>query len=140
MNDTGATSQSGASLLPDGIGALTTLHLVIVALLAIAAIAVIVVGMRRARIRRQAERDRAARRVARERLQALRGERRDFDAGLQVVVAEAPALAGKVGRIVEALGRTALVSFGGAYAWEIEAWRLSPFDVDEAAARKSIAA
>jgi len=56
MNDTGATSQSGASLLPDGIGALTTLHLVIVALLAIGALAVIVVGMRRARIRRQAER------------------------------------------------------------------------------------
>jgi len=96
--------------------------------------------IRIAGIRRQAERDRAVRRVARERLQALRGERRDFDAGLQVVVAEAPALAGKVGRIVEALGRTALVSFGGAYAWEIEAWRLSPFDVDEAVARKSIAA
>ena len=32
MNETSATSQSGASLLPDGIGALTTVHLVIVAL------------------------------------------------------------------------------------------------------------
>jgi hypothetical protein len=96
--------------------------------------------IRIAGIRRQAERERAARRAARERLQALRGERRDFDAGLRVVVAEAPALAGKVGRIVEAMGRTALVSFGGAHAWTIEAWRLSPFDVDEDAARKSTAA
>lgn len=91
-------------------------------------------------LRRQAERDRAARRAARERLQALRAERRDFAAGLEVVVAEAPSLAGLVGTVVKGLGRKALVSFGGSYAWEIEAWRLSPFHVDEAAARKSTAA
>ena len=57
MNETSATSQSGASLLPDGIGALTTVHLVIVALLAIAAVAIIVVGARRKRVRNQAERE-----------------------------------------------------------------------------------
>lgn len=57
MNETSATSQSGASLLPDGIGALTTVHLVIVALLAIAAVAIIVVGARRKRVRNQAEQE-----------------------------------------------------------------------------------
>ncbi|GAA3699959.1 hypothetical protein GCM10022268_07570 [Sphingomonas cynarae] len=60
MNDTSATSsttgQSGASLLPDGIGAITTVHLVLMALVAIAAIAIIIVGMRRAAARRHAER------------------------------------------------------------------------------------
>lgn len=60
MNDTSATSsttgQSGASLLPDGIGAITTVHLVLMALVAIAAIAIIIVGMRRTATRRHAER------------------------------------------------------------------------------------
>ena len=64
MNDTSATSsttgsttgQSGASLLPDGVGAITTIHLVLMALVAIAAIAIIIVGMRRAAARRHAER------------------------------------------------------------------------------------
>ncbi len=60
MNDTSATSsttgQSGASLLPDGIGAITTVHLVLMALVAIAAIAIIIAGMRRAAARRHAER------------------------------------------------------------------------------------
>jgi len=64
MNDTSATSpttgsttgQSGVSLLPDGIGAITTIHLVLMALVAIAAIAIIIVGMRRAAVRRHAER------------------------------------------------------------------------------------
>jgi predicted flap endonuclease-1-like 5' DNA nuclease len=60
MNDTSAasptTSQSGASLLPDGIGAITTIHMVLMALVAIAAIAIIIVGIRRAAQRRHAER------------------------------------------------------------------------------------
>ncbi|SFP78739.1 hypothetical protein [Sphingomonas rubra] len=55
MNDTSAVSQSGASLLPDGIGTLTAVHLVIVALVAIAAIAIILVGIRRKRARGRAE-------------------------------------------------------------------------------------
>ena len=59
MNDTSATTttgQSGASLIPDGVGAITTIHMVLMALVAIAAIAIIIVGMRRAAQRRQAER------------------------------------------------------------------------------------
>lgn len=57
MNDTSATSQSGASLLPDGIGALTTVHFIVLALVAIAVIAMIVAGIRRKRIRHQAGRE-----------------------------------------------------------------------------------
>ncbi|MBJ6122885.1 helix-hairpin-helix domain-containing protein [Sphingomonas mollis] len=57
MNDTSATaSQSGASLLPDGIGAITAVHMVFMLLVAIAAIAIIIVGIRRKRIRTKAER------------------------------------------------------------------------------------
>jgi predicted flap endonuclease-1-like 5' DNA nuclease len=59
MNDTSATTttgQSGASLIPDGVGAITTIHVVLMALVALAAIAIIIVGMRRATQRRQAER------------------------------------------------------------------------------------
>jgi predicted flap endonuclease-1-like 5' DNA nuclease len=56
MNETTAASQSGASLLPDGIGTITTIHMVLMALVAIAAIAIILVGMRRAAARRHAER------------------------------------------------------------------------------------
>lgn len=54
MNDTSATSQSGASLLPDGIGALTAVHFVILALVAIGVIAMIVAGIRRKRMRHHA--------------------------------------------------------------------------------------
>jgi predicted flap endonuclease-1-like 5' DNA nuclease len=54
MNDTSATSQSGASLLPDGIGALTAVHFVILAAIAIAVIAMIVAGIRRKRMRHHA--------------------------------------------------------------------------------------
>ncbi|MBD8546132.1 hypothetical protein IFT82_05170 [Sphingomonas sp. CFBP 8760] len=43
-------------MLPDGVGAITTIHLVLMALVAIAAIAIIIVGMRRAAARRHAER------------------------------------------------------------------------------------
>lgn len=56
MNETTAASQPGASLLPDGIGTITTIHMVLMALVAIAAIAIILVGMRRAAARRHAER------------------------------------------------------------------------------------
>ncbi len=56
MNETSAASQPGASLLPDGIGTITTIHMVLMALVAIGAIAIILVGMRRAAARRHAER------------------------------------------------------------------------------------
>lgn len=57
MNQTSATSsQSGISLLPDGIGAITVVHMAFMALVAIAAIAIIIAGIRRKSIRTRAER------------------------------------------------------------------------------------
>lgn len=56
MNDTSATSQPVASLLPSGTGTITTIHLVVILLVAIAAIAIIVAGIRRKRIRTEADR------------------------------------------------------------------------------------
>ncbi len=56
MNETSAAaSASGTSLLPDGTGVITTIHLVLILLIALAAVAVIVIGARRKRARRQAE-------------------------------------------------------------------------------------
>jgi predicted flap endonuclease-1-like 5' DNA nuclease len=56
MNETSAaTSAPGSSLLPDGTGVITTIHLVLIVLIALAAVAVIVIGARRKRARRQAE-------------------------------------------------------------------------------------
>lgn len=58
MNDTSqATSTPGASLLPDGIAALTTLHFVLIGVLAILVIAGIAWGVRQKRVRDQAEQD-----------------------------------------------------------------------------------
>lgn len=56
MNDT-ATSTPGSSLLPSGIDALTTIHFVIIGLLALAAIAIIVAGIRRRRTQAAATRE-----------------------------------------------------------------------------------
>lgn len=59
MNDTAATtSQPGASLLPEGTGAITTVHFVLIALVALLALAMIVRGIRKSR-----ERARTARAV-----------------------------------------------------------------------------
>jgi predicted flap endonuclease-1-like 5' DNA nuclease len=55
MNDTSA-SVPGSSLLPDGIGAITAVHFVLMAIVAVAAIAMIVAGIRRKRQRIEAER------------------------------------------------------------------------------------
>ncbi|MBM6577961.1 hypothetical protein KCP91_16375 [Microvirga sp. SRT01] len=56
MNETSAaTSAPGSSLLPDGTGVITTIHLVLIVLIALAAVAVIVIGARRKRARRRAE-------------------------------------------------------------------------------------
>ena len=54
MNDSSATSQPGASLIPDGIETLTVVHFIILALIAIGVVAMIVAGIRRKRIRARA--------------------------------------------------------------------------------------
>lgn len=54
MNETAATSAPGSSLLPEGLGALTAVHFVFIALVALAAIAIIVSGVRRRRAQHRA--------------------------------------------------------------------------------------
>lgn len=56
MNDT-QTSASGLSLLPEGTGAITTIHLAIIAVLAVLVIVGILWGIRQKRARTQAARD-----------------------------------------------------------------------------------
>jgi predicted flap endonuclease-1-like 5' DNA nuclease/cbb3-type cytochrome oxidase subunit 3 len=58
--DNSTTSAPGASLLPDGIAVLTTIHFALLAALALFAVAVIVWGMRLRRRRREADRELAA--------------------------------------------------------------------------------
>ncbi len=55
MNDT-STSVPGSALLPDGIGTITVVFFVLMAIVAIAAVAMILAGIRRKRLRSQAER------------------------------------------------------------------------------------
>lgn len=75
----------------------------------------------------------AALRTAEQRRKALRSERKDLPPGLQVAVNNSPAFAGMSGVVVESIdgGASALVSFGGAMVWTIEAWQLIPADVSE---------
>ncbi|OMJ33585.1 hypothetical protein BSZ14_01730 [Sphingomonas sp. Sph1(2015)] len=54
MNDT--TAAPATSLIPDGVAAITTIHFVLLAIVALAAIAIIVVGMRLKHRRKQAAR------------------------------------------------------------------------------------
>jgi predicted flap endonuclease-1-like 5' DNA nuclease len=56
MNDTTATSTPGASLVPDGTSAITTVHFALIAILAVLALLAILYGMRLKRRRREAER------------------------------------------------------------------------------------
>lgn len=69
-------------------------------------------------------------RTEREKRKALRTERRVFGSGQAVTVSDAPAFAGMTGVIEKGDGRSYFVSFGGSLRLEIEAWRLSPHDVD----------
>ena len=55
MNETTAAAP-GASLIPDGVATITTMHFVFIALVAAFAIAIILIGVRRKRIRKHAER------------------------------------------------------------------------------------
>lgn len=57
MNETAVVSQPGASLLPEGTGTITTIHLVLILLVAAAAIAIIVAGVIRKRRRDQARKE-----------------------------------------------------------------------------------
>lgn len=69
-------------------------------------------------------------RTERAKRKALRSEVRDLAMGQRVAVADAPAFAGMTGVVEQGNGRSYFVSFGGSVRFEIEAWRLSPHDVE----------
>lgn len=73
-------------------------------------------------------------RTERARRKLLRAERCAFAAGAEVIVTEMPALSGLSGTVIANKGAAAVVCFGGALVMTIEAWRLSPNDVNEIAA------
>lgn len=73
----------------------------------------------------------AAMRTERERRKAMRCEMRNFTAGQRVIVDRMSSMAGMTGIIESSDGRSAMVSFGGAVAFKIEAWQLMPNDLHE---------
>jgi hypothetical protein len=82
---------------------------------------------REAETRAVARLERAERfRTERARLKALKRERKDLPPATLVTVAEMPALDGMEGAVVSSDGKSAIVNFGGAVNWHIEAWRLMP--------------
>lgn len=82
---------------------------------------------REAETRAAARLERAERfRTERARLKALKRERKDLPPATKVTVAEMPALDGMEGAVVSSDGKSAIVNFGGAVDWHIEAWRLMP--------------
>ncbi len=90
---------------------------------------------RDAQSRQEARKLRAERmRTERARRKALRSERRDFKIGDAVTVLNMPAMQGMVGSVVKSTGKAAIVSFGGAVEFEVEAWQLVPNALMESAA------
>lgn len=80
---------------------------------------------RDAETREEAQRLRAERmRTERDRLKMLKRERKAFDLGQEVLVIDAPAFAGIVGKVVTSDGATATVDFGGTLTMKVEAWRV----------------
>lgn len=100
-----------------------------------------------AQAERDAESREAARRVRAEHLRterarrkALRSERKDFAEQADVVVAEMPALAGVVGKVVRSKGAAVTIDFGGALIMKVEAWRVFPAALQTPEAHTGIAA
>jgi hypothetical protein len=85
--------------------------------------------IRIAAIKSEAARRRATREMERAQRATLRSQRRTFDPGTGVEVAEMPALAGLTGVVETSDGAHAWVRFG-VHSWKIESWRLSPSDTD----------
>lgn len=85
--------------------------------------------IRIAAIKSEAARRRATKEMERAQRTALRSQRRSFDLGTEVEVAEMPALASLTGVVESSDGAHAWVRFGS-HSWKIESWRLSPADTD----------
>jgi hypothetical protein len=81
--------------------------------------------IRIAAIKLQSARRRAMKQIERDRLADRRAQRRAFEPGTEVEVADMPALAGVAGVVEASDGVHAHVRFG-TQSWKIEGWRLSP--------------
>lgn len=100
-----------------------------------AAAAVAAQALRDADTRDEARRLRAERmRTERARRAALRRERRDFADGARVEVEEMPAMDGLVGKVIASTGTVVTIDFGGAFPMQVEAWRVIPSALSDAAA------
>jgi len=82
-------------------------------------------AIRRAALKTERERVKAARMDEAERRRVLRAERGDFAPGQQVTVDDVPAFTGVTGVVESTDGRTAVVAFGGGLTIKIEAWQLA---------------
>jgi hypothetical protein len=82
-----------------------------------------------AAIKARNARARAARMAAEDRRQELRSERREFEVGGEATVIEAPGFIGRTGIIESTDGRSARIAFGGALTITVEAWQVSPVEV-----------
>lgn len=89
--------------------------------------------IRIASIKSEAARRRATREMERAHLVELRAQKRTFDPGSKVKVAEMPALRGVTGIVESSDGAFAAVRLG-TQSWKIEGWRLSPYDLEQDAA------
>lgn len=88
--------------------------------------------IRIAAIKSEAARRRATKELERARLAELRSSNRSFAPGTHVDVLEAPAFAGVAGVVEASDGSVARVRFG-ALSWKIDAWRLTPSTLMQAA-------
>jgi hypothetical protein len=89
--------------------------------------------IRIAAMKSEAARRRATKELERQQRAALRSNRKTFEPGTEVEVAEMPALAGVAGVVEASDGIHAWVRFGS-HSWKIEGWRLSLSDSGTSAA------
>ena len=92
-------------------------------------------SLRDADTREEARRRRAEfMRTEKARRAALRRERREFSIGQMVQIEEMPSMAGMIGRVASSNGTSAMIDFGGPFAVKVEAWRVIPSALSDAAA------
>lgn len=73
-------------------------------------------------------------RTERARRAALRRESRVFSIGEKVKIDDMPAMTGMTGRVIASNGTSATIDFGGRFPMKVEAWRVIPTALSDAAA------
>lgn len=92
-------------------------------------------SVREAESREEAKRVRAEfMRTEKARRAALRRERRVFAIGAEVEIDDMPSMVGMTGRVTASNGTSATIDFGGRFPMQVEAWRVIPTALSDAAA------